>query len=243
MPNPIDGFSAAIAATCAPGYRLENTNCVKCVGAVYCPGDDQMYPCPQTDWDLEHLTEYWYWSIDDLHQARAGCRVNWDYGSFYFSCAYEQNGYAADNEGLNDKCMLYALNCPAGYWCQECEHNGKQSYFWLSSHQNAADFECKPVGYGFYSAADSVTRTKCPNGTTTLTQIAHDVSDCVPLCGAGVTRLRSGNAAVPLFQIKYTTPALGVRLGGATCYGNLTPGHGPGVNIQYNGTMYHTGNF
>ncbi len=62
---------------------------------------------------------------------------------------------------------------------------------------------------------------------------------CVPLCTTGVTHLRAGTAIAPLFPVKYTSPALVMRTSGGTCYGNLTPGNGSGINITIAGTTYH----
>lgn len=62
---------------------------------------------------------------------------------------------------------------------------------------------------------------------------------CEPLCATGVTHIRAGDTTVPLFPMKYSSPALVVQTSGGLCYGNLTAGNGAGIYIRVNGTTYH----
>ncbi len=249
-----------MGATCNPGYYLNNGECTKCLAGYYCPGDDsqkicvpvgdstalysdagatECKKCPAQAFDETHHSHYWYWSENGIHAGIAGCRKEWGYGDFRFSCAYNTNGYAPI-AGKN-MCMVWVKSCPGGYYCDGCGYNTttQEAYYWTDSHTQAASFQCQAVGFGFYSPDnDPITRTQCPDGTSTFTKTSVSVDACQPLCAAGITKIRANNTVAPLWATRHTTPALIVRTAGGVCYGNLTPGSGTGINVTVAGTTY-----
>ncbi len=227
----------AMGATCNPGYYLNNGECIACGTFYYCPGDDLSYACPKTDVDTEHVEYYWYWSPHGLQDSITGCRVQWKYETFGFSCAYGDTGYAGSLASDTTKCMINVNSCPAGYWCPYCDSN---TNYWTSSYDMAANsIHCGPVGHGYYSPAGDVFRTICPDETSTRIPNATGLDDCVSLCGTGITQIHAGGFTAPIWAERHTTPALVIRTAGGLCYGDLKPGTGPGINMRVNDTIFH----
>lgn len=69
---------------------------------------------------------------------------------------------------------------------------------------------------------------------------------CEQLCTAGITELHTGTGLIfNIYTNKNTSPAIHIKPDGSdtVCYVNLSTGAGTNaVNIQYNGTVYHTTN-
>ncbi len=65
---------------------------------------------------------------------------------------------------------------------------------------------------------------------------------CMPLCGAGITRLNtSSGVTVPLFQNANTAPSIHIKNNNGTCYADLVPGMTDNaIHVNYNGVTYHT---
>ncbi len=244
MPNPKVGFCGAIATgavhatTCDPGYYLENGTCHDCGVGYYCTGGTanrlaciDLVPenVPQPDsylslsngsWsDYNHAikstdcTCYWYFNDEgrETYMNQRPC----EYGpggnnyTYFYWC---RTGYYATN--------------PLGWgdWytnCAPCD-NGP-------AHSHYTSYSTPSVMY----AVESNCPWECDDGY-------GRVDDrCEPLCATGITHLHVGAASVPLFPVKYTTPAIVVQTTGGVCYGNLTPGNGTGINITVNSTTYH----
>lgn len=90
----------------------------------------------------------------------------------------------------------------------------------------------------------------CPDGQTAYLGPVQDGyaknfnGQCVPLCNSGMTMINTSvGAAYPLFAQKNTSPALHVQAGDNVCYADLVSGDGSGINIAYDGNIYHTNVF
>lgn len=105
-----------------------------------------------------------------------------------------------------------------------------------------------PSGYVALNTASYITlAAECSSTQTDLGTLPSECSDasteCAPdvACALGITQLKSGaGRTVSLYATKYTTPSLHIGVGNDTCYANLVGGTGAGINVNYNGTTYHT---
>ncbi len=255
MPKKTVGFLALVAAilgcampahgaTCAEKFYLENGACTPCntyrPDPEYCPGDDRRYLCPTTDTDYNALTGYTF---------IYGYEASYSHGTFpeyCYSGMHFRDPYG--NETL--------IECPWNGQNYLCD---RRLWYIAGTGWYLADFDFKS-SYNWYSAVKPCTNAPshahyigpgtpdAPDGSVTDANDCPWACDdgygrvgetCKPLCTAGVTKIHVGAAVAPLFPVKYTTPSLVVRTAGGLCYGNLTPGNGPGINIRIGDTTYH----
>ena len=218
-------------------------------------------PCPEVEDEYKNgFFSYWYWIADGgtekslLHTKRSSCRATWNHstprGSFRFSCAYNSTGYTSGT--VTKKCMTgnssKPLECNAGYYIDYSnpvmeEFNSSGSW-WTRSYQDMVETEwCYPVGVGYYSVAGAWQRTACPAGTSTHTDTAASKSECESLCAAGATEFHVGDYVFNIWpNSECESPAIRLGLPGGTCCVRMERNDGPGLNVDIDGTVYHTVN-
>ncbi len=99
---------------------------------------------------------------------------------------------------------------------------------------------CPPLPDNAYWSDESTCTYACNDGYSLTFQ-----NQCAQLCTAGFTKIHTSLAVVvPLYSAKITDPAIHVKsAGGTTCYGNLETGSADdAINVNYNGTTYHSVN-
>ena len=94
------------------------------------------------------------------------------------------------------------------------------------------DNACVQVGAGYWSPKDSLTRTACASGLTTIGYGAgaDEAADCGRI-------LNVGSDKIYLRSTKKTTPSLNVKVGDTTYYGNMTSGALDGYLIIKDGNV------
>lgn len=251
------------ADTCSPGYYVENNDCIICPKDYACPDGKYKHFCttlsPAQYTEDVGATECincpteinYHDGFSHIYHYRGeggglkGCRAYWEHdtehGRLRFSCQYSEEGY--DIGRLTSKCMMEAVSCNAGYATAYKPNKWGQYFSWDNSFAAANGSEpCTPAGIGNYSPDLEVVATKCPDGTSTHTDIATSIDDCKPLCTGGATQLHAGKYTFSLWKDKSTTPSLNIRMpGGDICYINTAIGLGT-VNFQYNNIIYHMTN-
>ena len=171
--------------------------------------------------------------------------------------------------GPSGPCQIYApLACVAGkYSTIDTTTN------WLSYHIppyaacKGVDCMngkvCTDVDAGYYSPDGDTEQHLCDTPpanahiTTACTAAANTVwacnsgygrtawDTCEPLCGAGITTLRTSNGLIfNLYANKLTSPAVHIKtVDGTVCYVNMASGNATGaINTRIGDTIYHTTN-
>ncbi len=84
--------------------------------------------------------------------------------------------------------------------------------------------------------------TEYLGGTASENSAQNANGDCVELCDAGITSLKTSNGYIfDLFAGKNTDHAIAVMYNNVLCYADLVPGHESGtMNIGMDGAVYHT---
>ena len=222
------------------------------------PGATDCKKCPEID--EENLVRYAYWISGSkpemyIHSRMDNCRAEWDYntqnGWFRFSCTYGTSGYQTGTS--SQKCMAGTTNvstakCDAGYYVDTSNPVmtavSSSHQWWTKSYQDMTETKfCLPAGVGYYSVADSTDREKCPAGTSTHGDTAGDASECESLCTAGATEFHVGDYVFNIWpNSECASPAIRLGLSGGTCCVRLERNDGPGLNVDIDGTVYHTVN-
>ncbi len=238
-----------VAATCKPGYYLENGECKECSPnhePFYCPGDDTRHPCPTTNTDYEKLSGWTKTSGREATYAYTNANGRACYGYMDFKDSYGNQ---------------VVVECPfngENYWCDKRLWYAAGPGFYLSDYSwtSSADWysyirECTNAptnahytGAGTPDAKDGsvIDANDCPWACDT--GFGRSASgECLPLCSGGATIIRANSVSAPLFNEKHTSPALAVGLGDRVCYADLVLGSArPAINISYGGQIYHTVN-
>ncbi len=207
-------------------FDLTTYQCTACTGATYSAGGDvtSCTACPTATMYASKVTSYWYWSSDNVHDEISGCRAYFStttatHGTVSsFSCSYYNGDYGA-TEGGSGQCILNAETCNAGYYSPESGEN-----HWDTSYATILDSVCVSVGTGYWSAADSLTRTQCPENYR-VGSAAADESGCQTECAAGARVLTPNAACTSPAGAWFTTAAQKVN------YGSVSA-----VNYCQNGT-------
>ncbi|MBN1324717.1 MAG: hypothetical protein JW974_00645, partial [Alphaproteobacteria bacterium] len=92
---------------------------------------------------------------------------------------------------------------------------------------------CSEVGVGYWSANNSITRTACSAGLTTIGfgVGADEAGDCGRILNFGAERIY-------MRSNKKTTPSLNINVGGTVYYGNMTTDTKGSLRINSSGTQY-----
>lgn len=253
------------AGTCTPcqvGYYCPGDSAMHTCGDASIPsyadepGLSACKPCPAVT-NLPTgvtISRYFYWIADGsdprslVHTDIDHCRVLFTrptgHGVIGFSCSHNTDGYTTHTTCQGEYGHTY---CDAGRFLSPdnpAMPNGYQhGANWVSAYQDLLNAEfCLPVGIGYYSPANTAARTACNSGTSTRTETAASANDCIALCGAGATQLKTSTGlAFNIYRDKLSSPALAIGLSGGTCYVPLDTGTATNaINIKNGTTNYHT---
>ncbi|MBQ2017798.1 MAG: hypothetical protein II208_04730, partial [Alphaproteobacteria bacterium] len=205
------------SGTCAKGYAKaahsvtygKTSSCGKCTDATYA-ADTEMSacePCPTAKKLADKARTYSYWISGDIHNSVTGCRVELNTTDLTHGtttgtgmrCKYVE----ADKDYGNGYCELTVstMKCNPGYYSK----GASTSYWGATGYENLLNNACIAVEEGYYSPADSLTRTACATGLTTCGsgKCANEAADCG-------RQLHFGDKVVHLRSEKRTTPSLNV---------------------------------
>lgn len=235
---------SAASGTCAAGYAKathtvtygNTSSCAACTGATYAAntGQASCTTCPVATSLKSRVTGYSYWTSDNIHNTVNGCRANITEddtrGNYTLSCAICEGDYGINTTCSDNRCMASTpQSCIGGYYWGAANSGN----IWASSVENIKNVACKPVGVGYWSGANSLTRTQCATGLTTIGYGAgaDEAADCGRVLHVGDTKLY-------LRSTKKTTPSLNVKIGNTTFYGNMSTATKGTLRINSGGTKY-----
>lgn len=222
------------AATCGAGYYLDDGECKQChttfQAPYYCPGDDIRHECPT----ISGTTDYgsicstsrsccWAWFgetvISNGSMDRYWCYVDPDADTYGVSGAVKCGVYRRD------------LKCDAGYYSDGT--GGDDRYEDALIPAELAARACRPVEAGYYSPDGETERTACPIGLTTIGygRGADEAGDCGRV-------LHTGDQTLHLRSEKRTVPALHVKVGDTTFYGDMSTAARGHLRVKIGDTVY-----
>ncbi len=155
-------------------------------------------------------------------------------------------------------CAQTVTNCSAGYYkngnsCQACNTLGDKTYGGSANANSAGSGVCykscgnSSVSNGYIppnSGTVYYPMACAYNSANTVCNSGYNLTAgnvCALICGAGVTKIRTGDLVIPLYASKQTAPAIHVNVGGKVCYGNLSAGNAAGaLNVNIGGEKYHS---
>ena len=206
--NSSTGSSASSACSTAAAGYVANSSCsaTKCTGATYQDetGKTTCKSCPTATALASRVTGYWYWSSTGVQDAVDGCRANItendSNGNYSLSCAICNGDYGV-NSCNSSKCMASVpSSCVGGYYWSAASSGN----VWNSTAETIKTNACIPVGDGYYSGADSLTRTQCPAAdsgwtahTTSTTSTAYSAcyeSQTPANCSSGTVKRAASSA-------------------------------------------------
>ena len=126
------------------------------------------------------------------------------------------------------------LTCNSGYYNKA--FNDYPDAMYDTRYKTITDLlanACIPVEAGYWSENESLTRTACTSGLTTLGYGtgANDAGDCGRI-------LHAGENKIYLRSEKRTEPSLNIRVDDVTYYGNMSTTVSGPLKVNYNGTIY-----
>lgn len=201
----------------------------------------------------------WQKTLKSIISCRLHYIMHNDYGELYDIRSYNPNtelyDKTTDSYGWTSPYPGYYLTnpkacwsgayyydvakCPSGTYCP-----GEPAHRGCTNYTQPDDFGLYVCGDNSYSDDGATECTRCPDGTgnsgTNISDHAG-ISSCLPLCASGPQKLHTGNYIFNIWpKDKCTSPALHIRKQADTCCINITPGNGPGINIQIGNSIYHT---
>lgn len=214
-------FKAAHKAYYGTSYSCDN-----CTGATYADkkGMSACEPCPT----VSGASGYGYWNTSGEagdHKVRAGCQASFRNASIadgnltMYSCYVDAsaNTYGVKGDGKGCWVEKPDLTCNGGYYNKTFNDSTSvtQDFTYKTSSDLLANV-CRDVESGYWSGADSLTRTACATGLTTCGsgKCANEAADCG-------RKLHAGDKLVHLRSAKRDAPALHVKIGNQTFYGML----------------------
>jgi len=242
------GCASSTCGTCTPGtcdwrdYKSATdtsctpTNCTKPVASVTananryvsgttCPACDSSYPYS----DGGSISSAYCYSLETSTGSQLACSKPANSATYACgtctpgTCDWRDYKSATDTSCTPDDCTkpVSSVSCNTGYYkdgvmCPACTNKPDNSYYTGTASSNACPWECDD-GY-------SVT----------------DTGTCESFCTSGITHIHlSTGLKIPLYRSARTSPAINVLWNDTICYGSLAVGAGSGLNIKYNGTVYH----
>ncbi len=232
--------------TCNPGYygssANNDTSCADCGPGNYCTGGTHRATCESTIPDNapepRKISTLYNGNWDD--RDKHGTKISDYICDWYF-----------DDETRTE--YLQQARCSAGpegykythyYWCRP-GYYASGPLTWGNWYTECLACTNKPdhahfTNYGTPSAASAV-EDNCPWACDAGYGKTSN-NTCAQMCMSGITYLKSNGISVPLYATPQTSPANNVQLPGQSiCYGSLATGGGAdAINIQFNGTIYHS---
>lgn len=248
--------NVANGAVCVQGYYNNDDECAPCETGYYCPGDDTRIACPDdtSDWVAEYTargytvytvgrTYIWSWLPNgdrpySILHCHSGHHINTSAGAFYIEPAYNGTNYISPYDP-----MWYAAGI--GYYLSSYRFTSWQTWYTgvkectnapANSHYTGPGTPDEPKSGGATDYNDCP--WECDDGFGN-----HD-DECVPLCGAGISRLHSGNGhKINLYPRSYSAPTLVLKYNDVMCYGVLQTGAAnDAINISVGDAIYHLTN-
>jgi len=242
-------------AACSPGYY--GNECTRCPSGYYCPGDGEMYACPDdtTNWEW-YLNEMglkitsdippasiWSWNDDGgpgiiIRHCVAGFSVATNKGGVYIESKYNGTDY------WSEKGLLW-FDAYTGYYLSGYRFtSGAAWYFRIAPCTNAPE-HAHYTGPGTPDAPDGSVRdaNDCPWECDAGYGLHDDI--CVPLCATGISTINTaGGQKFNIYPVRYSTPAVAIKYNDKICYAVLAPGRKNGtINIKMpDNTIYHITN-
>lgn len=246
--------------SCNAGYyKPADSECTECPSGYYCPGDDKSddaIPCPAdtTDWNtlLEGCGYHPEVQITGTVKSGTGLVSNRESGKVNIEQCF------VSKDGVKFK---------EGYWLLEQTYNPENNNYWHGCDELHYFYQAKTGYYldGFFGYTHIAWYNyirPCTNAPENAHYTSYGYPEsnncpwvcddgygktfddvCVSLCTAGMSTLHAGEkVAVPLYDTRHTTPSIVIQNKDKMCYVNLVEGNGPGLNVDYNGTVYHTSN-
>ncbi len=241
---------SAASGTCAAGYAKaahtvtygNTSSCAACTGATYAAntGQASCTTCPAAT-NATDVSSYGYYNKGGTndHTVREGCYAifkaksvpNGSMTGYQCYIDKDTNGYGLAATGKSCWVNTSQLKCNGGYY--NAAANGGATQPSASTLENLWNNACIGVGVGYWSGANSLTRTQCATGLTTIGYGAgaDEAADCGRVLHVGDTKLY-------LRSTKKTTPSLNVKIGNTTFYGNMSTATKGTLRINSGGTKY-----
>ncbi|MBP3316430.1 MAG: InlB B-repeat-containing protein [Alphaproteobacteria bacterium] len=210
-----------------------------CTGATYAEntGQESCTSCPSSKFYPGLELDY-YLDETGIHSSREGCsavfrNISIDNGALSEAlCFLDTNGDYGTANALRGtwgcESRQQYLTCDGGYYTPITTPQ-----FAYPTLQEMVANTCTGVGSGYWSAADSLTRTTCGTGLVTCGSgaCANEEDDCG-------RKLHAGDDVVYLRSAKRGTKALNVKVGDKTFYGALSTSLTGALKVKDGTTTY-----
>ncbi len=244
---------SSASGTCEQGYAKAahpvtygaTSSCDACTGATYADqeGMDKCEPCPT----VSGASGYGYWNTSSEagnHTVRAGCQASFKNASIadgnltMYSCYVDASADTYGVKGDGKGCWVNKpnLTCNGGYYNKK--FNDSTSATQDLTYKTSSDLlenVCRDVESGYWSGADSLTRTACATGLVTCGAglCANEAGDCG-------RKLHAGDNVIYLRSEKRTgvSPLLHLKVGDKMFYGNMSTSLSGPLKVKYNNTKY-----
>ena len=219
------------------GYYVSGTaqtGQTPCTGATYQDATKQTSckSCPTYETYSSKVLGKQYWVADGIHDTIDGCQVRMNEPVADDTGNYDGQVYCQYESTVGDfsSCWVYqqANSCAGGYYYAAGVGNNTSG-----TATTLKGNVCKPVTTGYWSAADSLTRTACGTGLVTCGSgaCANEDDDCG-------RKLHAGDDVVYLRSAKRGTKALNVKVGDKTFYGALSTSLAGALKVKDGTTTY-----
>ena len=221
------------------------SSCDACTDATYAAqeGMEKCEPCPT----VSGASGYGYWNTSSEagnHTVRAGCRASFKNASIadgnltMYSCYVDASADTYGVKGDGKGCWVNKsdLTCNGGYYNKQFNDStsATQDFTYKTSSDLLANV-CRDVESGYWSGADSLTRTACATGLVTCGAglCANEAGDCG-------RKLHAGDNVIYLRSEKRTgvSPLLHLKVGDKMFYGNMSTTLSGPLKAKYNNTKY-----
>ncbi len=214
----------------------KTSSCIPCPNATYADqkGLSACEACPTATKYADKVVSY-----GSNKTARSTCFAKFEDTvkngeTTYFSC-YLRSGddYGTLTSGNNCWTHGARTKCDAGYYSPVVPST-QYDEMWYMNYSTVVNNLCMPVESGYWSGADSLTRTACATGLVTCGAglCANEAGDCG-------RKLHAGDNVIYLRSEKRTTPSLNVKVGDKVFYGNLGDVIANSLRVK-NGTMNYS---
>ena len=215
----------------------KTSSCIPCPNATYAAqeGMSACEACPTATKYADKVVSY-----GSNKKARSGCYARFEDTvkngeTTYFSC-YLRSGddYGTLTSGNNCWTHGARTKCDAGYYSPVVP-NAQYDEMWYMNYSTVVNNLCMPVESGYWSGADSLTRTACATGLVTCGAglCANEAGDCG-------RKLHAGDNVIYLRSQKRTgvSPLLHLKVGDKMFYGNMSTSLSSPLKVKYNNTKY-----